>query len=64
MGTHDARQVKHDSSGEKVSPWAELIVKESLPLAPKDGSLQAKAEFLEMLTKKLQAAKDFERMDP
>ena len=49
---------------QKLSPWAEQILKDTLPLAPKDGSLQEKAEFLEMLTKKLQAVKDFERMNP
>lgn len=49
---------------QKLSPRAEQILKETLPLAPKDGSLQAKGEFLQMLVAKLQAIKDFERWDP
>jgi uncharacterized protein (DUF3084 family) len=40
---------------QKLSPRAEQILKETLPLAPKDGSLQAKDEFLQMLVAKLQA---------
>ena len=46
------------------SPWAEAIVNASLPHAPKTASLQAKAAFLAALVKKLEACREFERMDP
>jgi WD40 repeat protein len=47
-----------------VSPWADAIVNAALPLAPKDGSLQAKTEFIRALTEKIKACVEFEKWDP
>jgi hypothetical protein len=35
---------------QKLSPWAEQVLKDALSRAPKDGTLQAKSEFLHALT--------------
>ncbi len=49
---------------QKASPWAEQLVRAALPHAPKDGSMEAKAEFLRELTAKLVALREWEKLDP
>ena len=46
---------------EKVSPWAEQLVKAALLHAPKDGSIEVKAEFLQALVGKLKSVVEFEK---
>ena len=48
---------------QKVSPWGEQLVRAALPHAPKDGSIEAKAEFLRGLVEKLKAFMEFEKWD-
>ena len=48
----------------KLSPWVEAVVNATLPLAPKDGSLQAKTEFIRALTEKIKACVEYEKWDP
>ena len=48
---------------QKASPWAEQLVRAALPHAPKDGSIEAKAEFLRGLVEKLKAFMEFEKWD-
>jgi WD40 repeat protein len=48
---------------QKASPWAEQLVMAALPHAPKDGSMEAKAEFLRGLVEKLKAFMEFEKWD-
>ena len=48
---------------QKVSPWAEQLVRAALSHAPKDGSIEAKAEFLRGLVEKLKAFMEFEKWD-
>jgi len=49
---------------QKVSPWAEQLVRAALSHAPKDGSIEAKAEFLRGLAEKLKGVIEFEKLDP
>ena len=49
---------------QKLSPWAEALVNAALPHAPKDGSLQAKTDFIRALTAQIQACLEFEKWDP
>ena len=49
---------------QKASPWAEQLVRAALSHAPKDGSIEAKAEFLRELTAKLVALREWEKLDP
>ena len=49
---------------QKLSPRAEQLVRESLPHAPKDGSIEAKTAFVEELKAKLVALREFEKFDP
>ena len=49
---------------QQLSPWVEQLVKAALPHAPKDGSIEAKAEFLRGLADKLVALREFEKFDP
>ena len=49
---------------QKLSPWAEQLVKAALPHAPRDGSVEAKTAFVEELKAKLVALREFEKFDP
>ena len=52
------------SPGNRLSPWAEALVNAALPHAPKDGSVQAKTDFIRALTEKIKACLEFEKWDP
>ena len=49
--------------GQRGSAWEGLIVQGALEFAPRNGSIEAKTEFLQNLTAQLQVAMEYERWD-